>query len=216
VAAHHQSSERRPGENKYRNVNYSILGAFIETVAEQRYADWVRFRVLGDAAEFPSIERRAVPHALAAKYYPDGFATRANPGRAGVLHPDYTNWSADGGFYVTASQFTDWMYAVYAGLRVRGGRPIVSSSGRTLLFGDRPIFSGGNRLAAANAAGTTYFGFEKNGGTGAAGGSTNGNLKIFTPRDGGPVYTAFVLVNGSARAEDFFNPLFDELFARLP
>jgi len=201
----------------YRNVNFSILGAVIEAVTEQRYTDWVRFRVLGDATRFPAIERRAVPRALAAKYYPDGFATLANPAATGVFHPDYTNWSANGGFYVTASEFTDWMYAVYAGLPVRGGTPIVSGGGRTLLFGADPIFSGGNRLSMVNTAGTAYYGFEKNGGTGVAGGSTNGNLKIFTPQHaGGPVYTAFVLMNGAAAAERFFDPLFAELMAHLP
>jgi CubicO group peptidase (beta-lactamase class C family) len=205
-----------PFEQTYRNSNYTILGAMIEAVTEVRYADWVRYRVIGDVARFPSIERRAAPHALAARYYGEDVGTGDPAALAGTYHSDYTNWGANGGFYVTAAQFTDWMYALYAGLQVRGGKAIVSAAGRDLLFGARPFFSGGSRLAGPSGGGTLYFGFEKNGGTGVNGGSCNGVLKIFTPQAGGPVYTAFLLANGPVKAEDLFNPMFDALMAELP
>jgi hypothetical protein len=37
-----------------------------------------------------------------------------------------------------------------------------------------------------------------------------------SPSAGGPVYVAFAHMNGTVDAMKFFNPLFDEVWARLP
>jgi CubicO group peptidase (beta-lactamase class C family) len=205
----------------YTNSNYSILGAMIEAVTEQRYTDWLRYRVIRDLARFPSIDRRAAPQALAARYYGEDVGTGDPAALRGTSFGDYTNWSADGGCYVTAAQFTDWMYALYAGLQLSDGKPLVSAAGHALLFGPEAWFVGGNLLHGPSAAGTLYDGFEHNGGAGTSAGTCSGIMKIFTPQaaagmQGGPVYTACLLANGPVVAENLFYPLFNALMEELP
>ena len=195
---------------QYLNANYTALSALIEAVTELKYVDWVRYRVLNDT-RFSMIGRRPEPNMLAAKYYGEDFENTP-----GVSFSDYTNWSGNGGWYVTAAQFTDWMHVLYSGAPYgHAGRPIVSDLNRGWLFEPGQAFTGGAVRSLIDAAGRHYQGYEHNGGAGVNGGSVSGKMSVIVPNRDGHVYTAFLLANGPVIAESLFDPMIATLMANL-
>ena len=184
----------------YSNHNYTLLTMVIEACTETSFDHYVTQRLFADP-RFSHIRRRVVEPNLGALYYQ---GSRPN-WTGGVLFSDYSNWPGNGGFYATASELTDWMHALFAGLTLTGNgddAPLITATGLSNLFGTRAFFSGGIATRDDGPAATRIC-FQHNGGTGGNGGSVNGNLAIFVPPDGA-VYSALFVANGNLDADRAF------------
>jgi len=101
-----------PGDSqiRYSNSAYTVLGALIESATGRPYTEWARSKLFAEA-RFDDIRRNALPAARRARYY-----WKPSPGassfQVGNLHPDYTQFSASGGWYMSASAFCDWFECI--------------------------------------------------------------------------------------------------------
>ena len=148
-----------PNQYRYNNAGYTVLGAVIEATTGAFYTDWVQQRLLSDP-RFADISRKVVDPLRSARYY-----QRDDNGvfSGGVHHPNYTSWSADGGWYVSAAAFCEWVEAVMRKEPVDGW-PIL----------DHPeVLLKNFNLGVAPYSVGRLRGFEKNGGATPGGGSTN-------------------------------------------
>lgn len=190
----------------YKNSDYAVLGAVVEQCSGMDYDDYVAVRLLSDA-RFASLRRYVTEPDKSALYY-----SGAGPWTSGNAFPDYRGWTADGGFYYTADQITDWLHTLYSvGLVARtaldgGSAPIVSTAGRDLLFGTSAYFSAGaSNTHSSNAlVPTGWTTYTHNGGTGFGCGSCNGDMGLAVS-SGGEVVTAFFCANGKTDGTAAFN-----------
>ena len=108
---------------RYSNSAYGILSAVIEATTGQPFTKWTRQRLF-PAERFRDIDRKPVDPARACRYYranaPSGFT-------AGNLHPDYTRYSGAGGWYMSATQFCDWVDALMEKEPIGGGGPVLDN-----------------------------------------------------------------------------------------
>ena len=197
-----QDANGAPG---YKNDNYTVLGGVIEACTEMAYDEFVERRLFLDP-RFDRIRRRVVAPGSSATYYqgaPPLWST-GNP------LPDYTGFSAAGGWYATASQMSDWLDVLFRGTAVAGvmgAAPLITGN-LARLFGITGYFSGGSIPTLAPGIVT----YQHNGGTGVGHGSVNGKMAVI---DGpsGAIHTAFFAGNGDFDAEPPFNTLIAALIA---
>jgi CubicO group peptidase (beta-lactamase class C family) len=188
--------------NDYRNDNYTILGAVVQALSRSTLTDFTRRRLLADP-RFATIDRHPTDPTRACRYYDAPHTELWWP--PGVYHPDYEEFGGAGGWYVSGSAFTDWMYVVASGTAI-GGKPLVSDSARQALFGDTGYFGGGD---IHDDLGPVRL-YVKNGGTGVSGGSTNGFLGVAIGYDG-RIDTLFLCYNASGGADSAFWGVVNEL-----
>lgn len=185
-------------EFHYSNHNYTLLTMVIEACTDTTFDDYVTRRLFSDP-RFSHIRRHVVEPNLGALYYTGTPSSWAG----GVQFSDYTNWPGNGGVYVSALQFTDWMHVLYERLPVAGNgedAPLVSATGHSNLFGTRGLFSLG-RSTIDDGPAAARVRFQHNGGVGGNGGSVSGNLAIIVP-PGGSSYTALFVANGDLTDPD--------------
>ena len=198
----------------YRNNNYTLLGAVVEACAEQAYDSYVEQRLLQDD-RFSRIRRHVVnPAASASAWYYRGQPPLWS---LGIPFPDYSGYSAAGGFYATAAQMTDWLHALFTGQAVAqpgGARAMVSPAGVTALFGSvsaAGFFRGGTPDTNLPRG---VVGYRKDGGTGLGndvhGGSMNGEMSVLVG-PAGAVHTAFFVGNGNFDASPPFLSVMTDL-----
>ncbi|MBL8517784.1 MAG: serine hydrolase [Betaproteobacteria bacterium] len=182
----------------YNNAAYTVLGGVVEAVTGRPYTTWTRSRLF-PSAQFDDLTRRVIDRSRAARYYSrDGFSFGQ-----GTYHPDYTSFSAAGGWYVSARALCEWLDAVME-KRVFAGRPILHDPER--LMTELPGV-GGYRLGRLG-------GFNKNGGTGVGGGATNCRV-AFLRGYGRERVCAFVQVNAEADADQVLDLGLDALREHL-
>lgn len=193
-----------PAVRSYFNVNYDVLTCVVEACTETSFDDYLRGRLFHDP-RFDCIRRRVVDTPTCALYYAGTGPAFAN----GVVFSDYTDWTGDGGLYVTGRQFTDWLHALFAGeplaQRGRPAAPLVSAEGHEALFGASQFFCGDTAQRFTKLTPTTRR-YQHNGGVGRL----NGNIAIIVAK-GGTIYTGFYAANSDLAADDPWNAVVDAL-----
>jgi hypothetical protein len=189
-----------------------VLGGVVEACTEMPFDDFAIQRLFFDS-RFSQIRRRVVDKDSGAWYY-SGRRPLWNGGQlpfggGGQPLPDYTGWSAAGGWYVTANQMTDWLHALYSREDVEGAKgpaPLVSSAGHDQLFGSNAFFSRGDTSVPAD----NVIGYSHAGGTTLNNRSVNGKMSILVG-PGSSVHTAFLAANGSLSAHSPFDTAINDL-----
>lgn len=191
------------GSSGYKNDDYNVLGGIVEACSGMDYDDYVTDRLFSDP-RFVDLRRYVTAPAISADYY-EGlgpFLTSGNP------FPDYRGWGGSGGFYYTANQITDWLYALYSRESVERiswsgpSSPLVSQSGFEQLFDTTAFFTAGKYNTVNGVPQWTTY--THNGGTGVGTGSCGGNLGIVVSNSG-DVMTGFFCANGSLEGTEPFN-----------
>ena len=187
-----------PSSLGYNNAAYSVLGAVV-TAAVGTYDGWVEQRLFADA-RFSDLARKVIDYPRGARYY----ARQGTSFRGGNRHPDYSGFSASGGWYTSARQFCDWIEALMQKEPV-SVMPNLDNTGLFNFATFGPIISDPDvlfdetlGLDGAYAAGRLN-GATKNGGTGVGGGSTNGRF-AFLRGYGDERVCAFTVVNANLGA----------------
>lgn len=180
--------------NTYRNSNYTVLGAIIEAITNKPYYVWVRERLFRNVPEFNFIDRKCNPPISAKYYFVDAFGNFT-----GGWHPDYTNFSASGGWYMTAVSFCDWVDKVMQKTSLHPyffhlpNNPF-SSNRQEVILGKPEIFYSTN-LGLSNITCGKYSGIYKNGGTAIMGG-TNAGIAYFEDASSNRL-SMFIEINAS-------------------
>jgi CubicO group peptidase (beta-lactamase class C family) len=143
----------------YNNDVYALPSAVIEATTGTPYAAWMKARLFADP-RFDDIAPKVTDPARSARYY--GFD--GNNFTVGNHHPDYTDFSLAGGYFVSASAFSEWVEAVMQKESFRG-RPILNDPQKLLTD-----LTGG---ALGGYSRDRYSGYTKNGAAGPGGGGTN-------------------------------------------
>ncbi len=204
-----QCTQATPGPIIYNNNNYATLSSVIAHCTAMRYQDYAVQRVLSDP-RFSTMRPNA-GSAPVTNYY--GAAPAFLPG---TLAADYTQkCGGAGGFSASASQYTDWIYALYScDPTVQGWNgpgPILSSAGSATIFAK----------GATSYPATTFcwdgwsidsFGWTsiaKTGGTYWGNGHTNVVGGVESAPNAGSVMVAFFGANGSINAVGPYGPGLD-------
>ena len=199
-------SQPANGQPGYKNDDYNILGEVVAACVGMLYDDYVYARLFSDP-QFGALRRYVTDVLNSSDYY-----TGTGPNfSAGNPFPDYRGFGACGGFYYTADQITQWMYTLYSGASVQRATgtgpsgPLVSQTGRNMLFGTTAYFSAGNSPTAGNVPPlSSWITYPHNGGTTVGNGSCNGEMAIAVGPNG-DVMTAFFCANGTLNADVPFN-----------
>jgi CubicO group peptidase (beta-lactamase class C family) len=197
------------GSTGYKNDDHNFLGGIVEACVGASYDDYVYERLL-PGPRFGAL-RRYVTNPSGSAFYYNGLGSSLSSGNP---FPDYRGWGGAGGFYYTADQITDWLYALYSGAPVQrvtlsgATEPLVSSAALNLLFGTTAYFSAGQRGTVAS----TWTTYTHNGGTGVGSGSCSGDMGIAVSTTG-VVMTAFFCANGQAEANGPFDQALAEVIA---
>jgi len=206
----------------YKNDDYNVLGGIVEQCSGMTYDDYIAARLFSDP-RFAALRRYVTTPNKSAAYYermsPGWGVTNAFPSPlafpGGDPFPDYRGWGGAGGFYFTADQITDWLYALYTEQSVQrtalGGAtsaPLLSAASLSTLFGTTAYFAAGS---TGNIAGWTTY--THNGGTNFGAGNCAGVYGVaVSPR--GTVATAFLCANGDFDAGNSFSAALNDIITR--
>jgi hypothetical protein len=211
----------------YRDNNYRVVGAVITACTGMVYNDWALARLFYDT-RFNQIRRKPLDLTTAARYYStpalDSTGKLPNDVQYEGWLGDYTAWTADGGWYATARQITDWMFALYSSQPVaqpNGVRPLLSASSVASLFSTADKFFCGGTYDALDAGQVNSF--RHNGELGWCNVGSNGKLSVLIGPNG-EVHTAFLNVNtgflssplppgAPAGVDDMFGSVVNDLIA---
>src|SRR5262249_2832116 len=91
----------------YNNDAFYVASAVIEATTGKPYATWIRENLFADA-RFGDLAPRAVDGVRAARYY----RLDAGSFAVGNHHPDYTDFTLAGGYYVSAAAVGEWVEAL--------------------------------------------------------------------------------------------------------
>ena len=168
----------------YNNDGYAILTAILEVCTGSGYASWVRRNLFSDP-RFLDLAPKVADPVRSARYYRfDG-----NDFQVGNHHPDYTDFSLTGGYYVSARALAEFVEALMSGAAVAGNRPILEQP--ELLF---------DRVGLNAYAIERFRGFDKNGAAAPGDGHTNARMAFLRGYGDERVF-AFVEVNANVNAD---------------
>lgn len=108
------------GENwhQYQSNNYTLIGAIIESVTGRRFEDYAIGKLFRGDHNYDDIKRKVIDPVRGARYYK---FVGDNYFQGRVLHPDYTGFSAAGGWYMSAIQFCKWFDNIMNGGQIGNG-----------------------------------------------------------------------------------------------
>lgn len=170
----------------YQNVNYILIGAIIESVTGRSYNEYAVTRLFRGDANYSDLRRRVTDLSKNTRYYINRFN---NNFIGGVLHPDYSNFSADGGWYMSAKQFCKWFDKAMNGELIGRGR---------FNFGGYNFKDPAFGAFGHGVTGRLGY-FSKNGGTSVGGGSANADFRYYYGYDN-ERYCVFTAVNSDINA----------------
>lgn len=183
-----------PDDVGYNNDGYTVLSAVIEVCTGSGYASWLRNKLFSDPRFHDLAPKVADPVRSARYYWFDGSAFRV-----GNHHPDYTDFTLAGGYYVSARALAEWVEALMSGAAVAGNRPILGQP--ELLF---------DRVGLNGYSIERFRGFDKNGAAAPGNGHTNARMAFLRGYGDERVF-AFVEANAMVDA----SPLLDRGLAAI-